>query len=188
MNCVRILLERIWYELLKGSSIDISSPVRRPKTMLVHPKRESEFARAVEYGLLKLSSSDDELSTKLVLVLVDADNDLPCQLGPRLTHKAREARPDANIACVVANIDYETWFVASAQSLTKYLRFKSESEIPTKPEDARAGKKWVQEHWIGTKYSPTVDQPKLTAAMDLELCRSRSPSFQKLCRELERFL
>lgn len=30
------------------------------------------------------------------------------------------------------------------------------------------------------------DQPRLTAAMDLFLCRSRSRSFDKFCRELER--
>lgn len=37
---------------------------------------------------------------------------------------------------------------------------------------------------IGTKYSETQDQPRMTAQMDLALCRRRCPSFDKLCREL----
>jgi predicted ATPase len=36
------------------------------------------------------------------------------------------------------------------------------------------------------KYSETIDQPAMTADMDLSLCRRRSPSFDKLCRELEK--
>ena len=39
----------------------------------------------------------------------------------------------------------------------------------------------------GAKYSESIDQAKLTAHMDLSLCRTRAPSFDKLCRELERF-
>lgn len=35
---------------------------------------------------------------------------------------------------------------------------------------------------------PTVDQPAMTSHMDLHLARERSPSFDKLCRELERRL
>ena len=32
------------------------------------------------------------------------------------------------------------------------------------------------------------NQPRMTAAMDLALCRRRSPSFDKLCRELKQRL
>ena len=42
---------------------------------------------------------------------------------------------------------------------------------------------WVADRFKG-HYSETVDQPALTAKMDLDLCRERSPSFDKLCREL----
>jgi hypothetical protein len=58
--------------------------------------------------------------------------------------------------------------------------------IPEDPEGQRAGKAWVQKRYRGVKYSETVDQPAMTMRMDLSLCRSRSPSFDKLCRELEK--
>jgi hypothetical protein len=35
-------------------------------------------------------------------------------------------------------------------------------------------------------YSPTVDQAALASAMDLELARTRSKSFDKLYRDLSR--
>lgn len=41
---------------------------------------------------------------------------------------------------------------------------------------------------IGSPYSPPIDQPRLTAAMDLTMCRAGSRSYDKLCRELERRL
>lgn len=50
----------------------------------------------------------------------------------------------------------------------------------------RCRKAWIEKRIKAPKYSETVDQPAMTAAMDLKLCRSRSPSFDKLCRELEK--
>ena len=34
---------------------------------------------------------------------------------------AKTARSDVDIMCIVANIEYETWFVAAAESLRDYL-------------------------------------------------------------------
>jgi hypothetical protein len=45
-------------------------------------------------------------------------------------------------------------------------------------------KGWIKSRIRRPKYSVTADMPRLTAAMDSKLCRSRSPSFDKLCREL----
>jgi hypothetical protein len=38
----------------------------------------------------------------------------------------------------------------------------------------------------GKAYSPTVDQPSLASKFDLNAAR-RAPSFDKMCREIERF-
>jgi hypothetical protein len=92
------------------------------------------------------------------------------------------------MACVLANVEYETWFAAAAESLTKYLDLPAGFTASESPEDARHGKAWVKHYFRGTKYSETQDQPGMTAAMDLALCRRRSPSFDKLCRELEQRL
>jgi hypothetical protein len=120
-----------------------------------------------------------------VLILLDADKDPPCQLGPELLSLAFKQHHGANIACVLAKTEYETWFVAAAQSLRELLDVDP-NEIPQSPEDARLGKGWVDRHFRAAKYSERIDQPRMTARMDLNLCRARSPSFDKLCRELEK--
>src|SRR6185295_11601848 len=119
----------------------------------------------------------------MVLILLDADQDAPCLLGPKLLEIARAQRSDADVACVVANVEYETWFVASARSLTEYLTISEHEVLPDAPEATRLGKGWIQRR--RDKYSETVHQPAMTRAMDLALCRSKSPSFDKLCRDLE---
>jgi hypothetical protein len=119
-----------------------------------------------------------------VLILVDADTDLPCRLAPELLAWAREERTDVDIVCIVANVEYETWFVAAAESLRDYLDLPEGESAPHQPELERHGKRWIEQRFKRTKYSETQDQPAMTAKMDIALCRTRSPSFDKLCREL----
>lgn len=57
--------------------------------------------------------------------------------------------------------------------------------MPQDPESQRLGKGWIERRFKGVKYSERVDQPKMTAKLDLNMCRDNSPSFDKLCRELE---
>jgi hypothetical protein len=86
---------------------------------------------------------------------------------------------------VLAKIEYETWFVAAAESLRDYLDITE--SVPDHPETS-AGKGWVQARFRGTKYSETIDQVRMTAAMDLSRCREGSPSFDKLCREIAKYM
>jgi hypothetical protein len=45
----------------------------------------------------------------MVLILLDADEDLPCQVGPKLLKIARAVDTRVDVACVLANPEYETW-------------------------------------------------------------------------------
>lgn len=44
-----------------------------------------------------------------VLVVLDADDDLPCKYGPCLLERARKARPDIEIAVVLPKPEFEAW-------------------------------------------------------------------------------
>ncbi len=184
-QAVRTLLARIWVELLGGEYVDVIRPIRQPRSKLV---KKDELQKAVNLAISKLGNPSLPPAPPLVLVLIDADKELPCELGPKLLGFARESRPDADLSCVIANIEYETWFVASTESLGDYLNLPSGEAIPENPETHRLGKSWIEARFKGTKYSETVDQPAMTANIDLSLCRRRSPSFDKLCRELEKRL
>ncbi len=179
-KAVRILLQRIWSELLSQEYIHVLRPIRGSRHKLV---RREDLERAIALAASKLEVACSSGDPTLILVLLDADTDPTCVLGPKLLNYAAESRPDVDVTCVLADVEYETWFVAAAESLRDFLDFPvATADTPQKP---RAGKRWIQKHFKRPKYSETLDQPRMTAKMDLELCRSKSDSFDKLCRELE---
>ena len=181
VESVRTLLARTWREIVQGSFLEVLKPIRQPKSKL---KQEHGLARAVRLAAIKLDEAPGEKMPGLILVLVDADSDCPGELGPGLTEWAHAAGTRQDISCVVIKIEFETWFAATAESLTKYLDLL-EGDPPEDPEGAKAGKGWIKNRFRRGEYSETADQPRMTALMDLQTCRARSPSFDKLCRELE---
>jgi hypothetical protein len=178
---IRTLLTRVWTELLGGEFLDVLRPIRGKRHQLVRPE---DLERAIGLAALNLAERPSE-DRALILLLLDADDDLPCSLAPSLLEAASACRADLDVACVIANVEYETWFVGAAASLTKYLETRGGRE-DIQPERLRLGKGWVRERFIGpARYSETLDQPRLTAEMDLRMCRAACPSFDKLCRVLE---
>lgn len=180
-NSIRILLQRICGELLGDAHVEVLKALRGKRLRLV---KEKELERSLDLAVSKLRARDLR-DPAMVLILLDADSDFPCILGPQLLALARDIRADADVSCVIANVEYETWFVAAAESLSGFLDLSKDSAVPDNPERTRQGKGWVQKRFRGISYSPTIDQPAMTKVMDLALCRQRSPSFDKLCRELE---
>ena len=178
---VPILLRRLWEGVATGGYAQVLQPIRRSRGKFLR-EQEGDLENAVNLALLKLAP----FGGGLILILIDAEED--CHrigpLGPMLLMRARSARADADISCVIANVMYETWFVAAAESLSDVLHVPD--PVSEDPETERLGKGWIKQRMRAGKYSETIDQPKLTAKMDLQLCRRRSPSFDKLCRELQK--
>src|SRR5437764_5214700 len=85
-SAVRTLVSRIWVELLGGEFAHVLRPIRRPRYKVVRP---DELLKAIDLADLKLKTVIG-YETKLILVLLDADHDLPCELGPRLSAVASE--------------------------------------------------------------------------------------------------
>ena len=183
-EAARPLLERAWREIIGGTNVNVLRPIRQPRGKLV---KETELTRALTLAAEKLLVIPEDGATRLVIVLIDAEEDLPCELAPRLWKTISAAcRPGVAYSCVLANVMYETWFVAAAESLTDFLDL-AEGEPPTDPERQRCGKTWIKKRMRRAKYSETLDQPAMTARMDMNAARARAASFDKLCRELEAF-
>lgn len=187
----RTLLERVWREIAGGESLDVLKPVRRPRTKLLkrnpttHEILPYEILRAIELATMKLDNTDEPDTPRLVLLMFDADEDCPKEIVEALTNILEEVDPRIDLATIVPCVEYETWFVAAADSLRDFLELRPGDEEISDPETARLGKKWIQDRFLHHRYSETLDQVRLTNRMDLRLCRERSPSFDKLCRELE---
>lgn len=178
-QAVPILLRRIFAELFDGRFVQVLPPIRIPKSKLIKP---AELTRAVSLADLKLKGTMSE--QRLIIVLFDADEDPACVLAPKLLLRLQNERPDVDVAVVLAVPEFETWFVAAAESLQDYLDLPGR-EIPADVDAAGIKKGWLQQHFRG-RYTETIEQPALTARMDINQCRSRSRSFDKLCRELEK--
>jgi hypothetical protein len=93
------------------------------------------------------------------------------------------------LAVVLAKREYETWFLAAAESLRGKRGLPGDLEPPPTPEDIRGAKEWLRKRTPpGRKYSPTANQAALTQLLDFEQARQRSPSFDKCWRELTQLL
>ncbi|TMQ03270.1 MAG: DUF4276 family protein [Deltaproteobacteria bacterium] len=156
-----------------GLHCAIRTALRVSRSALVKPR---ELERAVTLLGNKVGAGG------AVLVLIDADDDAACTLGPELLRRARTARPDRRIGVVLAVREYEAWFLTAAASLRGKRGLPADLEPPPAAETIRDAKRWLAER-MPRGYSPTVDQPALTAMLDLEQARA-SPSFDKLVREV----
>jgi len=180
-EAVPILVRRVYSELFRHPAVDVLRPIRIPRSKLV---KSQELIRAVSLAALKLSNV--VALHKLVLVVFDSDHDRACELAPVINAEIQKQRSDVDVALVLAVHEFETWFVAAADSLSRYVDI-SAGDVPADPEASGAKKHWIEERFRG-KYAETISQPALSAEMDLSLCRSRSRSFDKFCRELEKRL
>jgi hypothetical protein len=170
-----LLVRRIAASL--GLACDIGRPLRVPRTTLV---KAGELERAVTLLGNKVGAQG------AVLVLIDADDDLACALGPVLLQRARVARPDRRVGVVLAVREYEAWFLAAAASLRGKRGLPDDLELTRAPESVRDAKGWLGER-MPRGYSPTADQAALTAVFDLAQARACA-SFDKLVREVAQLL
>lgn len=171
-----VLVRRIWQELEPAGRLEMGRPFRLPRGKLLN--RPNELERALQF---QRSSAD------AAIILTDSDDDPACQLAPRLLERARAASPGLPVAVVLAEREYESWFLAGIESLCGRRRLRDDLERPAAHRTLRDAKGWLGEHMLGDQpYDPVVDQAKLSAALDLHEARTHAPSFDKLWRELVR--
>jgi hypothetical protein len=175
VQAVPILVRRVAESL--GLSCVVRSVLRQPRSMSIKP---GELERAVTLLGNKVGDGGS------VLVLLDADDDLACDLGPTLLRRATMTRPDRRIGVVLAVREYEAWLLAAIESLRGRRGLPDAIEAPLAPELVRDAKGWLDAQ-MPRGYSPTTDQPALTSLFDVGLAR-RAASFDKLVRELARLL
>jgi hypothetical protein len=180
---VPVLLRRLAFEEFGNYGLKVLRPFRLPRGKIV---AENELEKAIELGARKLA---DEGGAGAVFILLDADDDCPALLGPSLLHRAITAKRELPSSVVIAKSEYESWFLAAANSLRGSNSFRDDALPPREPELMRDAKGFLERELClgGAKYSETVDQVSLTAAMNFAEARA-CPSFDKLYRDMERLL
>jgi len=90
---------------------------------------------------------------------------------------------------VLANREYEAWFLAAAGSIAGHRGLDDGVLPPDAPESIRDAKGWLTQRMApGRSYREVRDQAALTARMDLQQARLRAPSFDKMWRAVENLL
>jgi hypothetical protein len=123
-----------------------------------------------------------------ILLLLDSDDDCPARLGPELQQRATTARSNVPLSVVIAKQEFESWFLAAAESLRGSRGLSSILDAPSDPESLHGAKEWLSAHMEGGRvYVETLDQPALAALFDFDIAR-RADSFGKFHREIVRLL
>ncbi len=175
VEAVPVVVRRIAERESPLSDVRILGPIRISKDRLV---KAGELERAVELAA-RLTGLPGG-----VLVVLDSDDDCPAEQGPALLARAVEARSDRPIAVVLAKREFEGWLLAAAESLRGQRGLPDNLQPPADPEAIRGAKEWLTGRMMASRvYSPTLDQPALSARFDLDLARKRSESFDKFYRD-----
>ncbi len=123
-----------------------------------------------------------------VLLLLDADDDYPAELGKDLISRAKGARPNVGCHVVIAKKELEAWLIAAIESLKGHRGIPSNVTIPPDPEAIRDAKRWLTEHMENRNYHEVTDQPALIAKFDIDLACRNSPSCDKFVRVVDAIL
>lgn len=170
VSAVPVLLRRLRDES-RVFEVDVNRPLRRKRSELV---LESGVRQSVRLALLQ-----DRCGA--ILILFDADDDCPKELAPQVLKWACSEAGSIPVAVVVANREYEAWFLGALESLRGRRSISDIAVSPNQPETSRDAKGKLEE-WMprSTSYSETVDQVALSALFDMGAAHRTCRSFRKM--------
>ena len=165
VQSVPILLRRIRDEL-NAYNVDISRPFRIKRNKVV---LEGELEKAIR------QATRDRTNVGGFIILLDADDDCPAELGPQLLERGKN-ETNIPVAVIFAMKEFEGWFLGAKESLRGISGVKTDAEAPDNPESIRGAKGCLGANMLNKRYLEVDDQPAFTAQMDLELAEQRCPS------------
>ena len=175
VSALPILLRRLAAEWEPTALINPLQPIRVRRDKFLN--REDEFRRQL---LLAAAKSGDE---GWILIVLDADDDCPAITGQQIYTRAQQYVPHRRLSVVLANREFEAWFIAAAHSLQGVRGFFVRDDERIEAESPRNAKGWMREHMQKGIYREILDQPAFAARINLQQAFENSRSFRKLCRE-----
>jgi len=172
VDAVPVLLRRLQAEL-GLFTFQIARPIRR---------RRSQLATEEQVRLsVRLAMGTPECSG--ILILFDSDDACPKDFGPTVKAWAQAEAGATRCEVVLAHPEYETWFIATVESLRGFRGVKPDAISHPTPEDVRDCKGALEDRMeFGSSYSPRVDQAAFTAQIDLRQAHIASRSFRRMTK------
>jgi Domain of unknown function (DUF4276) len=178
VQAMPVLLRKFVEFTQAWETVSIERPIRVRRDRFLN--RPDELRRTVELAALKAGSGG------WILIVLDADDDCAAKLGADLLQMAQAIAPHRKMSVVLMVKEYESIFIACAESLKGTHGFVAGIEHVPDPEQIRDAKGWIRSALSQASYSPTIDQPRLTAVVDLELAMPRSRTLRKLKTEWDK--
>lgn len=184
--------------LIRRVSEDIGLYVDSYKTV---PTKRNRFPRFTDERTRQIAVARSIAGDAgAILVILDSDGEPPCTdprhrlspclLGDDLLNEVRPLAAGLPVAVVMAEREFEAWFVAAAPSLIGKKGLVPGVLSPEHPDAVRDPKGWLTATMADPDqtYSPTADQARFTEQFDMQMARERSPSFDRCYREIERLI
>lgn len=175
VEALPLLIRRIFTEFRTEVSPLVNYPIRVSAGSFL---RDSDYF----HKYVTLAAAKAAQDGGLVLILLDCEDQCPSKLGPLLLVKAQAVRIDIRCVIVLACREYETWFLAAADSLKGCAGLPPTMKAPSNPESIRGAKEWLGKQ-MPRGYDPISHQAKLTSHFDLGQARA-IPSFDRFVTKL----
>ena len=176
VEAFRVLLRRL-QNLTGAYAVKILRPIRAPRSQLV---QRDAFAR-------RLQLASRVPGCRGIVVLLDADDDCPADLGPRLRAWADDIVGHIPCSVVLARREYESWFLGGIEALRGVRGLRPDAAYEGDPEAVRDAKGALGDR-MGGGYLPSVDQAALSDRFDLACAYRRCRSFRKLVADFGRLI
>lgn len=107
-----------------------------------------------------------------LLILLDMDDECPAQKAADLVTRVRSLGDlGFSVAIVCAKREYESWFLASLESIHQGQTYSGD------PEAIRDAKGYLRKRY---GYKPTIHQAQYTEIMDISITGQKSRSFRRM--------
>jgi hypothetical protein len=160
VSSIRVLLG------LMNPRILVAQPVRYSKQRLLQQEHLIRAARIARANIPDIQSG-------VILILIDADADCAAELSRQIRGHLRGQIDDTAVLTVVAIREFESWICGGHEQLDLL-----------DPDSAGHPKQRIRAINDG-RYSETVDQPRFTSGIRVDVLRERSPSFARFAAKID---
>ena len=175
VGSIPVLMRRLIAEWSKYE-LTIARPVRVKRYQVV---KEGELERRVQLAMTRPSC-------QAVIIILDADDDCPKDLGVVLLQRAKQVARNIPVSVVLPKSELESWFISSIESLQGIRGIMTSVSSPSNPESVRDAKRFLTEVMGGHHYSEVDDQPAFAAQFDLTQAHTHCRSFRKFYSDFYR--
>ncbi|NKI34524.1 DUF4276 family protein [Wenzhouxiangella sp. XN79A] len=173
------LLYLLWGHLQKAGALEVLTPIRVQRDKFLSERFPEYFEK-----YLRIASTKSQGGR--VLVLLDSEGECVANLAQSFRTRLARQCPDLSVDFVLANRCFETWFIASKESVETHKDVRLIDADPEIAEKIAAPKALIKRSMIpDVAYSEVRHGPAFTSLLDPNNARGRSASFDRLARIID---